>query len=529
MGKVKRYKCPYCEARMDREKLIPHIAHNHEEMIPQGYTPRRVVFNYVNHKDGGRCVICGKPSRWVEESGHYDRYCSEACRKKAREQYKANMLRVRGTTNILEDPEMQTKMLAGRSISGKYTFNDGGVKTYTGSYEAKLLEFADKGLNIPSEYIDTPGPILEYEYNGKIHKWVTDQYWWPWNLIIEVKDGGKNPNNRPMEDSRARQLCKEIMITDKGTYNYLRLTDNQFPQLIEILMEIKKENMDDAPNKPIIKIYESVNIPVQEASVVQINKNPKVDPNNQHGVYFDRRSPEYYDGNPYALDTNWPKDPRAKAGVFFIAYSFTSDIDDDSIEGFAVADDLIPQKLLIVKNNKVTVESGSFLDDRKLTIYRYNGDKTIRDIITTEDVGDDYFYTALTGKKLYIMEQPLLDYENFSLLDVSLYQDIKESYDATMWGEFNTITNKQFVLPVVSVTERAEAEMITNGIPNITILEDIDGYFVFNKTLQQRTKSYPSVSDIPKRILTMISSQNIRESVYYAYTDLLLFDDPNRI
>lgn len=492
MANKKKYKCPYCDARMYRERLIIHVADKHEEMIPQEFTPRRVVFNSINHKDGGRCVICGKPSRWIEESGHYDRYCSKACRTKAREKYKENILRVRGTTNLLEDPEVQTKMLAGRSISGEYKFTDGGIRSYTGSYEAKLLEFADKALNIPSEYIETPGPILEYQYNGKKHNWVTDQYWWPWNLIIEVKDGGKNPNKKPMEDSRSRQLCKELMITDKGTYNYLRLTDNQFPQLIELLLEIKQENMNGGAIQPIIKIYE--NTLIESASERLINKHPK-------------------------------QDLRMQSGVYFISYSFVNDIDDESIEGFAIADDLIPSKLLRIKENKIVVEDGSFLDNRKVTVYKYLGDKTIRDIITTKEVGEDYFYTALTGNKMFIAEQPLLDYQNFDMVDFSLYKYIKESYDATMWDEFNQVVNKRFVLPVVSITEKAKADLITNGVSNITILEDMDGYFVYNDILQQRSKSYVSVSDIPKKVVKLISSQNIRESVYNAYTDLLLLND----
>ena len=58
-----------------------------------------------------------------------------------REEYKKNMIRVKGTYNILNDPEQQQKMLANRKISGKYRYSDGTMFTYTGSYEKKLLEF----------------------------------------------------------------------------------------------------------------------------------------------------------------------------------------------------------------------------------------------------------------------------------------------------------------------------------------------------------------------------------------------------
>ena len=53
-----------------------------------------------------------------------------------------------------------------------------------------LLEFLDKVLCCKSEDIVTPGPVIDYSYNGKIHKWIMDVYYIPYNLCIDVKDGG---------------------------------------------------------------------------------------------------------------------------------------------------------------------------------------------------------------------------------------------------------------------------------------------------------------------------------------------------
>ena len=71
---LRKYKCVFCDKRYDRNSMVTHVASNHEEMIPEGYTARRVVFNYFNHKEYGTCVICGKRTEWIEEAGHYDRY-----------------------------------------------------------------------------------------------------------------------------------------------------------------------------------------------------------------------------------------------------------------------------------------------------------------------------------------------------------------------------------------------------------------------------------------------------------------------
>ena len=57
-----------------------------------------------------------------------------------------------------------------------------------------------------------PGPILEYDHEGKTHLYITDFYYQPYNLIIEVKDGGDNPNKRNMPEYRQKQIEKEKYI-----------------------------------------------------------------------------------------------------------------------------------------------------------------------------------------------------------------------------------------------------------------------------------------------------------------------------
>lgn len=250
---AKKYKCPYCEKRLIRKDLITHIDKSHKELIPENYTAARLVYNQVNKVDHGKCRVCGKPTAWSEKSGRYDVLCGDPkCKEHMREEYKKNMLRVKGTYNILNDPEQQKKMLANRSISGQYKFQDGGVLTYTGSYEKKCLEFMDVVMQIPSKDILSPGPTLEYEYNGEKHFYITDFYYIPYNLIIEVKDGGDNLNTKDsasMRASREKTIEKEHLITDRGEYNYIRLTNNNFAQLIEVFMIIKEKLLEGDDSK----------------------------------------------------------------------------------------------------------------------------------------------------------------------------------------------------------------------------------------------------------------------------------------
>jgi hypothetical protein len=57
-------------------------------------------------------------------------------------------MNTKGVKRISSTTEGQVKMLANRKISGEYKFQDGGKRTYTGSYEKKCLEFMDKVLGI---------------------------------------------------------------------------------------------------------------------------------------------------------------------------------------------------------------------------------------------------------------------------------------------------------------------------------------------------------------------------------------------
>lgn len=254
---AKRYKCPYCEDRLERDKLITHVEDNHEDMIPENYTATRVVFNSINKKTHGTCVVCKRDTNWNEKAGRYDRLCSNPkCREALREEFKRNATAKDGTYNYTADPKFQEKMLKGRKISSTYKFADGGIIDYVGSYEKRFLEFTDKVMNIESKDIIGPGPTIEYEYNGQLHYWITDFYYVPANLVLDIKDGGKNPNNREMHEYREKQTAKENAIINLKKYNYLRLTDNNFTQFIEVLTDLKSMALDLKERQLIAQINE---------------------------------------------------------------------------------------------------------------------------------------------------------------------------------------------------------------------------------------------------------------------------------
>ena len=261
MSRIVTYKCLYCDNRYTRQDLVNHIEEEHEHEIPEGFSAFRLVFNYVNRKPlnyHGKCTECGKSTPWDEKKGRYDRQCGrKVCHDSYIKKFEENMMKTKGVTRISATEEGQKKMLAARKISGTYKFRDGGEKTYCGSYERKALEFMDKVLQIKSADIMAPGPILEYDHEGKTHLYITDFYYQPYNLIIEVKDGGDNPNKRNMPEYRQKQIEKERYIIKHTNYNYLRLTNNDLEQLWSIFVMLKFQMIENTGER-VIHVNEAV-------------------------------------------------------------------------------------------------------------------------------------------------------------------------------------------------------------------------------------------------------------------------------
>lgn len=272
---MKTYDCPLCKSvKLRRDDLVKHIEKNHDDEIPHDYTPYRLVYDIVNNiKDHhGKCQACGRPTPWNEKTQKYARLCGrKECYEEIKKTYQKRMLRVHNKIYLTDDSKHLEKMLAGRHISGTYIWSDGTKFTYTGSYEKKFLEFLDKVMEYDSQEVITPGPILEYKYKGETHKWITDVLILPYNLIVEVKDGGNNPNGRFMPIYRGKQKAKEVMITDQGKYHYLRLTDNNFGQFLSIIAELKMQIVDDNVGQKLFRINESTDLDPYELLADKMN------------------------------------------------------------------------------------------------------------------------------------------------------------------------------------------------------------------------------------------------------------------
>lgn len=303
----KKFKCPYCELRFERPKLPIHIQNAHEELIPEGFTSLRVAFNTINHKSEGRCIICKGLTDWNENKGRYERLCNQQiCHDKYREMA-AERNRVKyGTERLQTDPKyaefVQRKALAGRKIAGVYKFADGGEIQYLGTYEKKVLEFMDQVMHCKSEDITAPGPSIEYEFQGAKHLYIPDFFYEPYELIIEIKDGGSNPNTHPKRiEEEARNKAKEEAVTKLNRFNYVRVVNNDFGQLLSIMAVLKYQMVYHKYYYPdaVIRVHENVLDESKDESHLDKDFKKKtgikyriVDTNSQEGIsIYDKKWP----------------------------------------------------------------------------------------------------------------------------------------------------------------------------------------------------------------------------------------------
>lgn len=246
------YKCPFCDRKyIEKEALYLHMDQKHSDEL-HGLSPKQIFFNYSNRyaltKGFGRSVISGKPTKFNEITGRYERFLPEE-KDLYRKYFLANMKKA-GKENIMKDMEHQKEMLAARHISGTYIWTDGTKVTYTGSYEKKFLEYLDKILNWPSSDIMAPAPqIFVYkDSDGIEHCHIPDFYISSLNLIINIKSS-ENKHYR-LRDIDVEM--KEDEVIKASSYNYIKIYDNQFTKFSDGIETIKKNTESDSKQKIVI-------------------------------------------------------------------------------------------------------------------------------------------------------------------------------------------------------------------------------------------------------------------------------------
>lgn len=490
MATERRIACPLCRRKDFKDKLIRHIEKDHEDII--GDISAEQFLYDKTHPGSGKCIVCGNKTDWNEKTGKYHRLCSNPrCKEEMRAKFKKNMIRVHGKVSLLDDAAHQAKMLANRSISGTYVYSDGTKFTYTGSYEHKAIEFMDKVLHCSSKDIIMPGPVIDYtDQYGNSRQWITDIYYVPYNLIIEVKDGGDNPNNRQMDEYRAKQVSKEAELIKLGEYNYLRLVDNKFVQLMEVLALLKDQEINE-PNtdNKVIRINESTvyddrfftldsvedseedneDIPIEYDIIRRLSDLKEYAAREHMGVGAVGGIVGTMDGNMLVQYTQHK-------------HSFSGEKD-----GFGIVDDKKSTKLRVKSDNEETeiVDKEPFLQDKFYKSYRHK-----RDRVTWENAIN--LYEEITGKVMLSRDQ--LEYDD-DFIEADLDRENKLALMNTIYSIESELYNT--AMPLCDILEVNTAKSKLKEFPEGTmIMEDHNGYFAIDLESGVRSKSYDTILEI---------------------------------
>ena len=490
MATERRIACPLCRRKDFKDKLIRHIEKDHEDII--GDISAEQFLYDKTHPGSGKCIVCGNKTDWNEKTGKYHRLCSNPrCKEEMRAKFKKNMIRVHGKVSLLDDAAHQAKMLANRSISGTYVYSDGTKFTYTGSYEHKAIEFMDKVLHCNSKDIIMPGPVIDYtDQYGNSRQWITDIYYVPYNLIIEVKDGGDNPNNRQMDEYRAKQVSKEAELIKLGEYNYLRLVDNKFVQLMEVLTLLKDQEINE-PNttNKIIRINESV--VYDDRFFTLDNAEDSEEDNEDIPIEYDiiRR---LSDLKEYAAREHMGVGAvggivGTMDGNMLVQYTPHKHSFSGEKDGFGVVDDKKSTKLRVKSDNEETeiVDKEPFLQDKFYKSYRHK-----RDRVTWENAIN--LYEEINGKVMLSRDQ--VEYDD-DFIEADLDRENKLALMNTIYSIESELYNT--AMPLCDILEVNTAKSKLKEFPEGTmIMEDHNGYFAIDLESGVRSKSYDTILEI---------------------------------
>jgi len=248
MRKITTFKCPECGMKFSSMPgWSKHIKVHHPGLKPKGYTDMQFLYYCITGKTHGKCIQCGKDTTWNEANGKYNRFCNNPkCKQEYTKIAKQRMIDKYGKAHLLNDPNMQRKMLKNKSISGSYKFsNKSGYVDYVGSYEKDFLYTMDHIMGFSAKDIMGPSPHnYIYMYEGKAHVYIPDFYIPNYNLEIEIKTD-ENMHHKIQAVDKVKEKLKDEVMSKNPSVNYFKILDKDYTEFFKYLTD-KKFEIDDA-------------------------------------------------------------------------------------------------------------------------------------------------------------------------------------------------------------------------------------------------------------------------------------------
>lgn len=235
-----RYKCKFCGfSSPDKKVMGAHYENKHHDLIPEDTDGYRYFYWLLTGKERGSCIMCKEETEFNRETMKYARFCKkEACKAAYRKQFVERMIGKYGKIHLLDDPEMQKKMLANRKISGTYKWSDGKHEfTYTGTYELDFLKYLDETLSWNPDDLMSPSPhTYQYKYQDKDHFYMPDFFIPSINCEIEIKSSERTERQNP--DSREKDKLKdELMRSNSSHFLYIKILNKDYSEFNKLIKD----------------------------------------------------------------------------------------------------------------------------------------------------------------------------------------------------------------------------------------------------------------------------------------------------
>lgn len=243
-------RCLFCERIFnDKQNFCHHVAYKHNDQIPEEYEPLEFAYSLLVHKDVGRvCVQCRKNSvHFNQETLKYERLCDNpACKEAYTKMMKERMVKVYGKEHLLNEAEMQRKMIYNHANAHDYAWDNKHKFRVIGTYEVDFLDHL-KSLHWTPNDIIAPSPN-NYWYkwkDGTTHLYIPDFFIPSLSLEVEIKES--NNTHPRMEHMREIEYLKDNRMefeTKKTNINYIKILDKKYEDFDRIY--VKSDN-----NRPI--------------------------------------------------------------------------------------------------------------------------------------------------------------------------------------------------------------------------------------------------------------------------------------
>lgn len=243
---MRNTRCPFCSMIFnDKQKYCHHIALKHNEQVPPELEPLEYAYSLLVHKDVGRvCVMCKKnPVHFNQDTLKYERLCDRPqCKEEYVKMMKSRMVKVYGHEHLLNDADMQRKMLYNHANAKDYIWDNDHKFRIIGTYEEDFLNKL-KSLGWSPNDIIAPSPN-NYWYkwgDGTQHLYIPDFFIPSLSLDVEIKQGGFNDSY--MEHNRDIEHRKDLMMQrmcEKSGRHYIKIMDKDYTEFEKLY--VKSDN-----------------------------------------------------------------------------------------------------------------------------------------------------------------------------------------------------------------------------------------------------------------------------------------------